>query len=114
MERYEKITILRNEVEALLLRAELEAPGIPHAVQSYYDTALDGLFQFTSGWGQVEAPAERRDEILEILDAIRQQPVPQSADPDESEDNEHRGLTAAESTASSPRPSLRSGRATRP
>ncbi len=88
MERYEKIAAVRNEVEALLLKGELEQRGIPHAIQSYYDTALDGLFQFTSGWGHVEAPVERRDEILEILDAIRQQPAPQSDETDEPENDE--------------------------
>jgi hypothetical protein len=91
MERFEKIAVIGNEVEALLLRAELEARGIPHAVQSHYDTALDGLFQFTSGWGHVEAPVERRDEILEILDAIRQRPAPQSDEPDEPEESENGG-----------------------
>ena len=91
MERYEKITTVRNEIEALLLRGELEARGIPHAMQSYYDASFDGLFQFTSGWGHVEAPVERKDEILEILDAIRQQPAPQSDEADEPEESEDRG-----------------------
>jgi hypothetical protein len=90
-ERFEKIAAIRNEIEALCLRAELEERGIPHAMQSYYDSSFDGLFQFSAGWGHVEAPAERRDEILEILDAIRQQPAPQNGDMDEPEDNEERG-----------------------
>ena len=98
-ERYEKIAAVRNEIEALLLKGELEGRGIPHAMQSYYDSAYDGLFQFTSGWGHVEAPVERRDEILEILDAIRQRPAPQgdeadepeNDEPDEPEDNQDRG-----------------------
>jgi len=80
MERFEKVAPIRNEVEALCLKAELQERGIPHAVQSYYDSSFDGLFQFTSGWGHVEAPAERRDEILEILEAIRQQPAPKDDD----------------------------------
>jgi len=90
-ERFEKIAAIRNEIEALCLRGELEERGIPHAMQSYYDSAYDGLFQFTGGWGHVEAPAERRDEILEILDAVRRQPAPQDDEADEPEDNDKRG-----------------------
>jgi hypothetical protein len=60
-------------------------------MQSYYDASFDGLFQFTSGWGHVEAPVERRDEILEILDAIRQRPAAPSDVAGESEEDEDRG-----------------------
>jgi len=71
MERFEKIATIENEVEALCLRTELEEPGIPHAIQSHHDTADDGLFQLSAGWGHVEAPSQRRQEILNILDALR-------------------------------------------
>ncbi|MBN2579559.1 MAG: hypothetical protein JXB10_11265 [Pirellulales bacterium] len=71
MERFEKIAALENDVEALCLKEELEERGIPHGIQSKYDLAYDGLFQFTSGWGHVEAPVERREEILGILGDIR-------------------------------------------
>ena len=87
MERFEKIAAIEHEVEANCLRAELEAHGIPHAMLSYYDSAYDGLFQFSTGWGHVEAPVERRDEILEILKAIRQEAAQQSHEADEPEDN---------------------------
>jgi hypothetical protein len=66
-----KIAAIKNEVEALCLRGELEERQIPHQIQSHYDFAYDGLFQFHSGWGHVEAPAEHRDEILQVLEAIR-------------------------------------------
>lgn len=91
IERFEKIAAVRNEIEALCLRAELEERSIPHAMQSYYDSSFDGLFQFSAGWGHVEAPAERKDEILEILDAIRQRPAPLDAEAEEPEDSEPRG-----------------------
>jgi len=71
MERFEKIATIENEVEALCLRTELEERGIPHAIQSHHDTAYDGLFQLSAGWGHVEAPSQRRQEILNILDALR-------------------------------------------
>ena len=82
MERFEKIATIENQVEALCLRSELEERGIPHAIQSHYDTAYDGLFQFSAGWGHVEAPGERRDEILKILDALRQGGVQQGPEDD--------------------------------
>ena len=82
MERFEKIATIENEVEALCLRSELEERGIPHAIQSHYDTAYDGLFQLSAGWGHVEAPSERRDEILKILDALRQPAVQQLPEDD--------------------------------
>ncbi len=86
MERFEKIATIRNEIEALCLRGELEERGIPHAMQSYYDLAYDGLFQFTVGWGHVEAPLDRKDAILEILDAIRSSSQPND-EADKPEDN---------------------------
>ena len=68
----EKIAVLENEVEALMLEAELEARDIPHVLKNYHCSAYDGLFQFSHGWGHVEAPVERKDEILAILKNLRQ------------------------------------------
>jgi hypothetical protein len=87
-ERFEKIAAIRNEIEALCLKGELEERGIPHAMQSYHDSSFDGLFQFSAGWGHVEAPAERKAEILEILDAVRQRPAADESDAEEAEENE--------------------------
>ena len=86
MERFEKIATIGNEIEAMCLRGELEDRGIPHAIQSNHDSAYDGLFQFTIGWGHVEAPRDHRDEILEILDAIRRPSTEQNDDADKQED----------------------------
>jgi hypothetical protein len=87
--RFEKIATLRNEVEALCLKGELEKRGLPHAIQSYYDLAYDGLFQASRGWGHVAAPIEYADEILGILDAIREPPAQQYDELDEQQDNGH-------------------------
>ena len=89
--RFEKIATIRNEIEALCLRGELEERGVPHAIQSCYDSAYDGLFQVSRGWGHVEAPVERTDEILDILDAIREQSAQQNDEVDEQQDNGHSG-----------------------
>lgn len=62
-----KILILNNESEATLLDGLLNEKGIPHVVRSYHDSAYDGLFQFHSGWGQLDAPEEFKEEILKIF-----------------------------------------------
>jgi hypothetical protein len=72
MGKTDKIVVLENEIEAQLLGAELKTRNIPHLMRSYYDTAYDGLFQFSKGWGHVEAPVEFKDQILTILEDLRQ------------------------------------------
>ena len=71
MSRMEKIASIENQVEALCLEEELQASDIPYFMRSYYDSAYDGLFQYSAGWGHVEAPPERRDEVIQILQTIR-------------------------------------------
>jgi hypothetical protein len=46
---------------------------IPHIMQSYHDSALDGLFQAGKGWGVILAPESSRQEILTALADVRQQ-----------------------------------------
>ena len=70
--RFTNIATIRNEIEALCLRGELEERGIPHTIHSYYDLAYDGLFQVSRGWGHVAASAEHTDEIIQVLNDIRE------------------------------------------
>ena len=72
-ERCEKITVLDNEVQAELMDEILSGRNIPHIMQSYYDSALDGIFQTGKGWGVILAPASFREEILAALAEIRRQ-----------------------------------------
>jgi hypothetical protein len=72
MDELQRIAVLENEVEARLLEEELDQRGIPHVMRSYYDQAYDGLFQWQRGWGEVQATAESREEILTILHDLRQ------------------------------------------
>lgn len=60
------ILVLNNAIEANLLDGLLNERGIPHIIRSYHDSAYDGLFQFHSGWGQLDAPENFREEILKI------------------------------------------------
>jgi hypothetical protein len=70
----EMIAKLGNEIEAQVLSEALEERGVPHVIKSYHDAGFNGLFQFTMGWGHVEAPEEARKEVEEILESIRNQP----------------------------------------
>jgi len=76
MEGYVKAATIENDIEALLLESVLKERGIPHFLQSYHDTAYDGLFQAQKGWGVVTAPEERLLEILEILQDLRKSAPP--------------------------------------
>ncbi len=71
MDEYTKVTLLDNEFEAQLLESVLTERGVPHLIRSYHDTAFDGLFQAQKGWGHVSAPPAHHEEILEIVDDIR-------------------------------------------
>ena len=72
MSRTEKILDLDNEIEARLIDGLLNEKGIPHLIRSYHDSAYDGLWQFHSGWGQLDAPEEYRDEIMSIYEEMSQ------------------------------------------
>lgn len=65
-----KILTIENEVNAQLLQKFLDERKIPFVLKSYYDSALDGLYQVQKGWGHVEAPAEYENEILQIYKDI--------------------------------------------
>ncbi len=69
-ETFTKILVLNNDVEANLIKAELDKREIPHIIRSYHDSALDGIFQTQKGWGIIKAPEEFKDKIIEIHEAI--------------------------------------------
>jgi hypothetical protein len=69
---YIKVDVLENEIEAQLLESILRERGIPHRIESYHDTAYDGLFQAHKGWGQVSCPGFWSEEIRAILTEIRE------------------------------------------
>lgn len=84
MQGFRKIAVLDNQVQAQLLDSALSDRGIPHMIRSYYDSAMDGLYQFGKGWGHVEAPDEHRQEVLEILaDLSPHPPEPDEDSPDQ-------------------------------
>ncbi len=67
---YVKIVELKGELFANRVNEELSDKGIPHVIRSYRDSAYDGIFQQTLGWGHVEAPESFAEEIREIVAAL--------------------------------------------
>jgi hypothetical protein len=74
---YIKIAVLDSGVESQIVCSILDDRGIPYFARSYHDTAYDGLFQVQKGWGEVCAPVENKDEILEILNDLRNKTAPE-------------------------------------
>jgi hypothetical protein len=66
-----KIAELADEFLAQKVEAVLDERGIPHIIQSYHDTAYDGLFQTQQGWGCVLAPESQRDAVLAVIEELR-------------------------------------------
>lgn len=70
-QRFIRIVILENAIEAQLVHSILDQHQIPHRIRSFYDTAYNGLFQMQHGWGELTAPAAYRQEITDIVKDIR-------------------------------------------
>jgi hypothetical protein len=73
MEDFIKVVILENNHEADLMDAILNEKNIPHHIESYYDTAFDGLYQTQKGWGCLSAPKSYHKEIMEIISELREE-----------------------------------------
>ena len=71
MKKYDARIPLSNNIEADLLSKMLEEKNIPHVVISYHDTAYDGLFQLQQGWGHIETPEERGEEVMSIYNDLK-------------------------------------------
>ena len=70
MSRTVMILTLNNANEAHILDEILKERHIPHIIRSFHDSAYDGLFQIQSGWGQLDAPKEYKEEILRIYKSL--------------------------------------------
>ena len=71
MDAFIKISGLENTLEAQRIEAILNEQHIPYRIRSFHDTAYDGLFQFQKGWGELYAPSDFKDEILDIVTMVR-------------------------------------------
>jgi len=73
MEDFIKVVTLENNHEANLMDEILNEKAIPHHIESYYDTAFDGLYQTQKGWGRLSAPKSYHKEIMEIISDLRKE-----------------------------------------
>ena len=71
MAKTKKIIEFDNGVQANMLDAALTERKIPFIIQSYHDSAYDGVFQTQLGWGYLEAPLEYEDEIKAIYSELK-------------------------------------------
>ena len=70
MEHFEKILRLDNAFEAERMREMLEGNDIPFSIIERTDSALGGVSELEFGWGYVEAPPDKREEVLKIYREI--------------------------------------------
>lgn len=66
-----KVAVIDSEVESQRLEGILREREIPYFIKSYHDSAYDGLFQSSRGWGHVETEPEYEQEVLDLLDELR-------------------------------------------
>ena len=79
MEKFTKILILENEIEAQLMDSILAERDIPHRIRSYHDSAYNGIYQVQKGWGRIDAPERYKEEILSIYrDLPLQNQIPEN------------------------------------
>ena len=57
---------IEKEIDARYLESVLQDRGIPYTLVSYHDSAYAGLFQLEHGWGHVEVPHERVEEVEQL------------------------------------------------
>lgn len=70
MEHFEKILRLDNAFEAERMREVLEQSDIPYSIIERTDSSLGGISEMEFGWGYVEAPPDRRNDVLNIYKEI--------------------------------------------
>jgi hypothetical protein len=73
---YTRVAVIDNQIEAQLIGSILAEQDIPYRIQSYHDTAYDGLFQFQKGWGVLYVQIADQHKALDILDDVRSTDAP--------------------------------------
>lgn len=73
MENPVKILVLNSQIEASLIEEILKDRKIPHILRSYHDLVYDGLWATDTVWGELDAPPEYKEEILEIYNMMTKQ-----------------------------------------
>ena len=73
--KFIKIAVLENSIEAQFISSIMNQLDIPHQINSFYDTAYNGLFQFQKGWGELRAPSDYDQVINEVIKDVRTNPI---------------------------------------
>jgi hypothetical protein len=60
------VITIEKEIDARYLESVLKDHEIPYHMVSYHDSAYAGLFQLERGWGHVEVPLERVEEVEQL------------------------------------------------
>lgn len=67
-EKFVRLQVVQSLFEGQRMQALLQAAKIPTMLNSYGDTAMDGLYQAQKGWGEIRVPESRKAEAQKILD----------------------------------------------
>ena len=67
-EKFVRLKVVQSLFEGQRIQALLQAASIPVMLNSYGDTALDGLYQAQKGWGEIRVPESRKDEAETIIE----------------------------------------------
>ncbi len=70
-DKFIKITVINNPVEAALFKSTFEDADIPFIIKENHDSAYDGIFESVKGWGEIYSPEKYKDEILKIIENLR-------------------------------------------
>jgi len=70
-ERFVKIIVIDNPVEAGLFKSILEDYDIPFIIKENHDSVYDGIFESVKGWGVIYSPEKYKNEIIKIVDDLR-------------------------------------------
>ena len=84
MGSFVQIATLQDAIEASFVSSLLTERSVPHLVESFHDSAYDGLFQLQKGWGCVLAEEQRREAVeraVEEARAAREQDTPENDAP---------------------------------
>ncbi len=84
MAPFVQIATLQDAIEASFVSNLLTERSVPHMVESFHDSAYDGLFQLQKGWGCVLAEEQCREAVeraVEEARATRDQQTPEDDAP---------------------------------